>query len=64
MEQLFEEGTNEGYERNKTEFRLRPMVPTWIQSAVKQQNPKPFKSGIYKGNDNPDSTVTACQGLL
>lgn len=38
-------------------------MPIWNQSALKQQNSKPFKTGIYKGNANTDSTVTTLPGI-
>lgn len=34
-------------------------MPVWIQSVLKQQNSKPFKGEIYKGNANTTSTKHA-----
>lgn len=38
-------------------------MPIWNQSALKQQNFKPLKTAIYKGNANTDSTVTTLPGI-
>lgn len=38
-------------------------MPIWNQSALKQQNSKPFKTGIYKGNANTDSPVPTLPGI-
>lgn len=51
------------WQEKKIEFSLKLPMPIWNQSALKQHNSKPLKTGIYKGNANTDSTVTSLPGI-